>query len=138
MKTKLATKILTGVFATTLVFGTASFANAKGPDRGRSEEAHQTQTVHDRSGDEQKNQTRVNQKVEDQNNTTSQVEDQTSTTSQAEVQKEQTDIQKGKSDNNKRDVQKGKSKDDSKGKGKKETEKKIKVTSKVGKTVEKR
>ena len=132
MKTKLATKILTGAFATTLVFGTASFANAKGPDRGSSEEAHQTQTVHDRSGDEQKDQTSVNQKVEEQTSATSEVTD-------------QTDVQKGKSDKNKQIEQKGKSdhnkKDkqkDNDGKGKKETKKEIKVTSKIGKTVEKR
>jgi hypothetical protein len=45
MKTKWVTKGLTGLFAITLVFGTASFANAKGPSKAKTIAKHQVHQV---------------------------------------------------------------------------------------------
>jgi hypothetical protein len=54
MKTTWVSKALTGAFALTLILGTASFANAKGPDKGKSGESHQVVVQKDESSQKQK------------------------------------------------------------------------------------
>jgi hypothetical protein len=54
MKTTWASKVLTGAFALTLILGTASFASAKGPDKGKSGESHQVVVQKEQSSQKQK------------------------------------------------------------------------------------
>lgn len=66
MKTKLGTKVLTGLFAFALILGTASFASAKGPDKGTADQKKQEQPILDKKVDEQKTISSDKKSVEEQ------------------------------------------------------------------------